>query len=731
MKPLIAHIFFLGLCERSLAIIFNQTKYQTFPTVTKECHMRSSTRIRDSSYLIWMSLMLLAKSSPSQVLAVRESRDLETDLKSTQTQRSMLELLYNECHGNNWRENNRWLDIDTDICSWYGVYCSNNEIIDENGEKWIVALKLPKNNLNCTIPEKVFQMPHLEILDLGKNAEVDVSFNQNTSSDIRSLILNDIAIKDLSGIGSSMTKLQSLVLRGNDLTGTFPAEINDLTSLRYLDLSNNLLTGTLPDSVGNLVEMKGINLAHNVFTGQITPKMGNLIHLDSADLSYNAFTGTLPPDFENLTELTALSLNDQARPGITGPLISFESLPSLHILNLARNSLTGTVPQTLLQSTDENSFMTVIDLSSNHLKGVIPATLDRFKMLRIYAMDNEIEGIDPQLCAQRSWFFNEVNFFGCDAILCPPSTASMFGRQTSAGAPCEVCPNGFVDAPFYGSTSCSPPKLNSKFDLKVDQTLILSSSSSIGQNSNTDTVVSNATISSSSSSSIPSSSSLLLSPSSLSPSSLSPSPSAKSFLRAPKIPSTSPSPSLSSSPVFSSSSSSPTISKTSVMPSMAPSNLSQESDSSSHSLSAAPNASIITFAPSQNPTNIEESSPNTSTMTTLSTQNLLPKKSSDHSFTITSENPLSEELSFQKKTATADEGISKSSPSPSPPSLLSSSSTSSLSAITPNSKTDHQIANKGDNENDMESSSTSNVKRRGIVWIVFLTTVLGFSITWL
>lgn len=381
---------------------------------------------------------------------------------SSQTlkQRSLLESFYNECGGSEWKYATHWLDMDVNICSWYGVRCSNDTLIDSNGERSVVAIELQDNKLKCMIPLEIFSLSYLETLDVSSNPELDMNFDEveNISISFKNLNAFNTGIHSVDGISSSMKGLESLVLRKNNISGRFPLEITKLAKLHYLDLSNNFFSGELPDEIENLKEIKGLNLAHNKFSGQIPSNIGVMVEIDTADLSHNAFTGTLPTEMNNLSKLYSLSLNDQLSSGITGPIIDFATQPNLRMLNLARNAFTGTLPETLMKSVDENSYTTMIDISSNKISGVIPSSLDRFFVLRIYASDNEIEGIDPNLCAQRNWFFNEVNFFGCNAILCPPSTFSLFGRQTSVGYPCQPCPNGIDGAPFYGSTNCEGKK---------------------------------------------------------------------------------------------------------------------------------------------------------------------------------------------------------------------------------------------------------------------------------
>lgn len=375
---------------------------------------------------------------------------------SSLRQRDILTSIYNDCDGENWSNNKHWLDVDIDICSWYGITCSTvSNLINSNGELAVVAIELQENKLSCALPSETFLMPYLDTLDLSHNPLVNVRFEelQNPTS-LKSLLLSRIGVVSTDGIGSNMKRLKSLDISGNGITSKFPLEITLLSQLENLDISNNFFTGSLPESVGNLTSIKSFVASHNALTGQIPSSVDGMSSITVLDLSFNILSGTLPSAIGNLEKVSTLTLNDQAGVKIGGPLLDLARLSELSMLSLAHNSFTGSIPTTLLESADPNSFFTMIDLSSNKLEGVMPAELNRFLVLRIYAIDNKIDGIDPELCSLRHWFFNEVNSFGCDAILCPPATYSMFGRQTSKGNPCYSCPNGVNDAPYYGSTNC-------------------------------------------------------------------------------------------------------------------------------------------------------------------------------------------------------------------------------------------------------------------------------------
>ena len=70
----------------------------------------------------------------------------------------------------------------------------------------------------------------------------------------------------------SLTNLQVLWIHSQNFTGkTIPAELGDLSKLGTLRLQNNKLTGTIPAELGNLSNLNELNLSENKLSGSIPP----------------------------------------------------------------------------------------------------------------------------------------------------------------------------------------------------------------------------------------------------------------------------------------------------------------------------------------------------------------------------------------------------------------------------------------------------------------------------
>jgi len=202
--------------------------------------------------------------------------------------------------------------------------------------------------------------------------------------------------------------LTKLNLRFNDLRGTFPQEILSLTNLRELNLADNKLESQLP-KLSDLTRLRVLRLGSNAFSGPL-PSFNEMVVLTTIDLSYNRLSSTIPADF------------------------------------LKRLSSTAKVH---------------VNLASNLISGAVPLELDRFELMTIFLRDNRIDRLNIDFCDNKGWNGGDVADFGCNAILCPPGTATTIGRQSVAtrDSPCSRCENRNIH--YYGMTSCDSSSADS------------------------------------------------------------------------------------------------------------------------------------------------------------------------------------------------------------------------------------------------------------------------------
>lgn len=370
----------------------------------------------------------------------------QSSMSATESEREILVNFYNALGGRNWKVDDKWLSTGEDVCNWYGVAC------DTVGR--VMSLTLRNNGLSGMVPDDLFDLPGLKILNLESN-EVEMNFSSASSAaSLESLNLAATGLRFLNGLQklSALPNFRFLSLASNGLSGPIPSGVFSLTKLEDLDLSYNDFTGTLSADIGALTKLKSFNINGANLTGQLPESIGSLVNLENLWAPENKFSGTLPKALNSLTNLQTLCLQQVTgnNAGISGPLLSFTNLERLITLHLDGNALTGTLPSNFLMNSLRLQAGINLGLSDNRLQGTIPDGWSRFDLLAVDLAGNQISGISSSLCSKSGWMNGAVQKFQCDAILCPPGTYNTIGYQADDASSCLSCPS----SSNYGATSC-------------------------------------------------------------------------------------------------------------------------------------------------------------------------------------------------------------------------------------------------------------------------------------
>ncbi|KAH0728962.1 hypothetical protein KY289_000150 [Solanum tuberosum] len=290
--------------------------------------------------------------------------------------------------------------------------------IPQNLSSHLITLRLSDTQLRGVLPERVFHLSNLELLDLIDNPHLTVRFpttNWNSSASLTYLGLSDVNIT--GGIPESfghLTSLQLLYMRDTNLSGPILTPLWNLTNIESLVLSLNHLEGSI-SHFSIFEKLKWLSLGNNNFDGQLELLSFNRswTQLEFLDFSSNSLTGPIPFNVSGLRNLKRLFLSSNNLNG-TIPSWIF-SLSSLEVLDLSNNTFSGKIQefksntlsqveltQNQLQGPIPNSLLNqrrlnFLLLSHNNISGQIASTICNLKTLVVLELrSNNLEGTIPQ-----------------------------------------------------------------------------------------------------------------------------------------------------------------------------------------------------------------------------------------------------------------------------------------------------------------------------------------------
>jgi len=243
-------------------------------------NFRNRENMKTKTATILFMLFLLNFSTTAQVL--------EQDSLA-------LVAFYNSTGGPNWNNNTGWLT--GPVSTWYGVTVEGGRVVE---------LTLYQNDLNGIIPEEVGNLTQLRKFKLGHD--------QYLTGEIPEAIGNLLELKIL--VICNCSKLSSIHLWENNLTGPIPPEIGNLDSLITLYLHHNQLTGQIPPELGNCTKLRQLRLQNNQLTGELPTELANLNEVYYLDVSFNQLEGDIPDEMANVTSYEDLFFHDNNFTGI-------------------------------------------------------------------------------------------------------------------------------------------------------------------------------------------------------------------------------------------------------------------------------------------------------------------------------------------------------------------------------------------------------------------------------
>ncbi|KAK9204398.1 hypothetical protein WN943_014658 [Citrus x changshan-huyou] len=288
-------------------------------------------------------------------------------------------------------------------------------------------VRLEENEIRGTIPNSIFQLVNLTILDLSSNdlvAQSDLTSSQSYKS-FNFLIFQITAYSHLPLLPISLlnipylalrfcvsliaiTELITLHLENNSLEGHIHNTFANASHLRSLDLYSNKLEGPLPRSLAKYIKLEVVNVENNMISDSFPCWMGSLSELKILVLRSNQFDG--PPCNSNITfPFQALRIIDLSHTEFTGflPRRIFPSMEAMKNVDehgrleymgraFCDESITVAMKGHDFQFQKIFVMFRAMDLSSNRFHREISEVLGNFKSLKVLNLShNSLTGNIP------------------------------------------------------------------------------------------------------------------------------------------------------------------------------------------------------------------------------------------------------------------------------------------------------------------------------------------------
>ncbi|TYG78047.1 hypothetical protein ES288_D02G026000v1 [Gossypium darwinii] len=275
----------------------------------------------------------------------------------------------------------------------------------------LVSLSLSNCNLSGHFPTEILLLPKIQSIDISFNPQLMVQlpeFPANNALQSLSLFYTNFSGKLPESIGN-LKFLTNLELTYSNIFGPIPSSIANLSYLVNLDLRSSKLSGPIHSSLFTLPSLKTLYLGENQLVGKIDefPNASSSL-IQELDIGNNYLTGPIPKSILQLPWLEQLYIEGNSFSSMKlGMFVQLKNLKGLDLSNVSlliesdNRSLTFPQLESLsLRSCNLTEFpefikrqdkLVVLDLSNNHIHGVVPNWLWKSSLSSLHLSFNLID----------------------------------------------------------------------------------------------------------------------------------------------------------------------------------------------------------------------------------------------------------------------------------------------------------------------------------------------------
>ncbi|KAH9313642.1 hypothetical protein KI387_022269, partial [Taxus chinensis] len=192
-------------------------------------------------------------------------------------------------------------------------------------------------------------------------------------------------------------RVTGINIQNEKISGELPDDFNSLSSLKQISFQNNQLSGPLPTFKG-LSNLQSAYLGSNNFTFVPADFFNGLTNLQEISMEKNSFAPwSIPADMKDLTALTQFTAANAHISGEIPGFLGDGTLPSLQMLRLSYNNLSGEIPASFNGS---NSLQVLLlnnqnDGAVSNLGGSIEALGSLTQLTQLWIHVNKFTGPIP------------------------------------------------------------------------------------------------------------------------------------------------------------------------------------------------------------------------------------------------------------------------------------------------------------------------------------------------